>query len=106
MAAGWHFATEETIGQKLWRTVERFAGREALVVAHQRYRATYRELWDEADIAARALLANRVHKGDRIGVWAPERYEWVVMQFATPTAAMSASPNRSARRPSSMSWAS
>lgn len=96
---------EETIGRNLWRTVERFAGREALVVAHQRYRATYRELWDEADIAARALLANRVHKGDRIGVWAPERYEWVVMQFATARAGAIMVDLNSAETPTELEYA-
>ena len=74
---------EETIGENLRRTVERFSQRDALVVRHQGYRASYRELWDEVDIAARALLANGVAKGDRVGIWAPNRYEWVVMQFAT-----------------------
>ena len=33
--------------------------------------------------AARALLARGVGKGDRVGIWAPNRYEWVVTQFAT-----------------------
>jgi fatty-acyl-CoA synthase len=77
---------EETIGQNLLRAVERFGEREALVVGHQGYRATYRELWDQVDIAARALLANGVQKGDRVGIWAANRYEWVVMQFATARA--------------------
>jgi fatty-acyl-CoA synthase len=73
----------ETIGENLRRTVERFGEREALVVAHQGYRATYRELWEQVDLAARALLAHGVRKGDRVGIWAPNRYEWVVTQFAT-----------------------
>ena len=73
----------ETIGANLRRTVERFGEREALVVAHQGYRATYRELWLQVDSAARALLARGVGKGDRVGIWAPNRYEWVVTQFAT-----------------------
>ena len=73
----------ETIGENLRRTVERFGDREALVVRHQHYRATYRELWLEVDSAARALLARGVRKGDRVGIWAPNRYEWVVTQFAT-----------------------
>ena len=36
----------ETIGDNLRRTVNRFGEREALVVNHQSYRATYRQLWD------------------------------------------------------------
>jgi fatty-acyl-CoA synthase len=74
---------EETIGENLRRTVERFGEREALVVRHQGYRATYRELWEQVDVAARAFMARGVRKGDRVGIWAPNRYEWVVTQFAT-----------------------
>ena len=39
----------ETIGENLRRTVERFGDRDALVVRHQGYRATYRELWAQVD---------------------------------------------------------
>ncbi len=92
----------ETIGDNLRRMVERFGERDALVVRHQGYRATYRELWDEVDIAARALLANGVAKGDRVGIWSPNRYEWVVMQFATARSAPSWSTSTPpTRRPSS-----
>ncbi|MDP9141002.1 MAG: AMP-binding protein [Pseudomonadota bacterium] len=73
----------ETIGTNLQRTVERHADREALVVSHQNYRASYRELWDQVGRAARGLMARGVQKGDRVGIWAPNRYEWVIVQYAT-----------------------
>ncbi|MDQ3850292.1 MAG: AMP-binding protein [Actinomycetota bacterium] len=73
----------ETIGDNLRRAVERFGDREALVVRHQGYRATYRQLWEQVDLAARAFLAHGVKNGDRVGIWAPNRHEWVVTQFAT-----------------------
>jgi fatty-acyl-CoA synthase len=73
----------ETIGENLRRTVERFGDREALVVRWQGYRATYRQLWDETTTLARALIASGVQKGDRVGIWAPNRFEWVITQFAT-----------------------
>ena len=73
----------ETIGANLRRTVERSGAREALVVAHQGYRATYGELWAETGRAARGLLARGIEKGDRVGIWAPNRYEWVIAQYAT-----------------------
>jgi len=73
----------ETIGANLRRTAERFGDREALVVRHQRYRATYRELWEQVDLVARGLLARGVKTGDRVGIWAPNRFEWVVLQYAT-----------------------
>ncbi|HZM52746.1 MAG TPA: AMP-binding protein [Vicinamibacteria bacterium] len=73
----------ETIGANLRRTVERSGDREALVVVHQGYRATYRELWAETGRAARGFLARGIEKGDRVGIWAPNRYEWVIAQYAT-----------------------
>jgi fatty-acyl-CoA synthase len=73
----------ETIGQNLLRTVERFPDREALVSVPQAYRATYRQLWEQTSEVARALLARGVKRGDRVGVWAPNRFEWVVLQYAT-----------------------
>ncbi len=73
----------ETIGENLRRTVERFGDRDALVVRHQGYRATYRELWEQSGLAARGLMARGVAKGDRVGIWSPNRSEWVVLQYAT-----------------------
>jgi fatty-acyl-CoA synthase len=72
----------ETIGENLRRTVQRFGQRDALVVRHQDVRLTYQELWQVITLCARGLLAHGVQKGDRVGVWSPNRYEWVVLQFA------------------------
>jgi fatty-acyl-CoA synthase len=73
----------ETIGDNLRRTVERFPDHEALVVRSQGYRATYRGLWDAVTEVARGLLAMDIARGDRVGVWSPNRFEWVVLQYAT-----------------------
>ncbi len=73
----------ETISANLRRTVERFGDRDALVVCHQNYRTTYRQLWNDVTQAARGLVALGVEKGDRIGIWSPNRFEWVVVQYAT-----------------------
>jgi len=72
----------ETIGENLRRTVERFGECDALVVPHQGYRASYDELWEKVETAARAFIAHGVDKGDRVAIWAPNRYEWTVTQFA------------------------
>lgn len=72
----------ETIGENLRRTVERHGGREALVVPSQGYRATYRQLWDATTALAKALLRRGIERGDRVGVWSPNRFEWVVIQYA------------------------
>jgi fatty-acyl-CoA synthase len=73
----------ETIGENLRRTVERHGDSEALVVPHQKYRATYRQLWDQVSLVAGGLLGRGVRRGDRVGIWSPNRFEWVVTQYAT-----------------------
>ena len=73
----------ETIGDNLRRTVERFPQREALVVCHQQFRASYAELWELTTKTARALLTLHIQPGERVGIWATNCYEWVVLQYAT-----------------------
>ena len=73
----------ETIGENLRRTVERHGDREALVARQQGVRFSYSEFWELTTKCARGLLARGVKTGDRVGIWAPNRYEWVVVQYAT-----------------------
>jgi len=73
----------ETIGANLRRTSASFPDHPALICDSQGYRATYRELWAQTGELARALLALGVRRGDRVGIWAPNRYEWVLLQYAT-----------------------
>lgn len=72
-----------TIGAAFDHTVARFAEREALVVRHQDIRHTWRSLGEAVDHCARALLALGLEPGDRLGIWAPNRAEWCITQFAT-----------------------
>src|SRR5437660_12367009 len=83
-----HGASEKPLlGEPIFHNVRRRPARtgerEALVVAHQAYRATYRELVQQCEEVARGLIARGVKKGDRVGIWSPNRYEWVVVQYAT-----------------------
>ncbi len=73
----------QTIGDNLAATVDVHGDREALVVRHQNVRWTYRELAEHVDLLARALVAQGFVKGDRIGIWAPNCAEWVLVQYAT-----------------------
>ncbi len=73
----------ETIGENFDRAVREFPDRDALVVRHQDVHWTYRELDEAVDRAARALAGLGLAKGDRVGIWAPNCAEWVVVQFAT-----------------------
>jgi fatty-acyl-CoA synthase len=72
----------QTIGENLRLAVERFGDRDALVIRHQGFRATYCELGDLVSLAARGLITRGICTGDRVGIWAPNRFEWVVLQFA------------------------
>ena len=72
-----------TIGDMLDRTAERFPSNDALVCLHQDIRWTYKEFVDKVNEAARAFMAIGIKRGDRVGIWSPNRYEWTVTQFAT-----------------------
>jgi len=73
----------ETIGADFERTVARFADREALVDCTTARRWTWSELDVDVDQVALGLLARGIEKGDRVGIWAPNRAEWVIVQYAT-----------------------
>ena len=74
---------EDTIGANFERVVAAGPDIEALVDFASGRRWTYRELNDEIDVVARGLMALGVGKGDRVGIWAPNCPEWVMVQYAT-----------------------
>jgi fatty-acyl-CoA synthase len=73
----------ETIGHNLERTIERVPDAEALVSYHQGSRYTYAEFGQAVDRLAGGMLAAGLRRGDRVGVWGPNRAEWVLVQYAT-----------------------
>ena len=73
----------QTIGANFSSTVARFGEREALVERSSGRRWTYTELDEEVDAVALGLLALGVTTGDRVGIWAPNCAEWVLVQYAT-----------------------
>ncbi|KVN61147.1 AMP-binding protein [Burkholderia stagnalis] len=75
--------SEATIGQFLRETAERFPDRPAVVFREQRVRWTWRAFADEVDALAAGLAALGIGKGDRVGIWSPNRSEWLLTQFAT-----------------------
>jgi fatty-acyl-CoA synthase len=74
---------ELTIPQALARAVETWGDGEAAVFCAQGERRTYSQLASEVDDLALGLLRLGIAKGDRVGVWSPNRYEWLLAQFAT-----------------------
>ncbi|MET9267356.1 AMP-binding protein [Amycolatopsis sp. NPDC004079] len=73
----------DTIGDNFDRTVAAFGDRDALVDREAGTRWTYRELAAEVDTLAHGLLASGIGKGDRVGIWSPNRAEWTFLQYAT-----------------------
>ncbi|MGO4382968.1 AMP-binding protein [Specibacter sp. RAF43] len=73
----------ETIGGNFARTAARFPDREALVDTPSGRRWSYAQLDGDIDALARGLLAAGVTQGDRVGIWAPNVPEWVLIQYAT-----------------------
>ena len=74
---------EQTIGEVLTEMAQRHPDREALVSVAQGERYTYRELSEAVDAVARGLVAVGTAKGDRVGIWAPNCSEWLLVQYAT-----------------------
>ncbi|GAA2236567.1 linear/branched/unsaturated fatty acid:CoA ligase LbuL [Kitasatospora cystarginea] len=72
-----------TIAERLDQVASAFPDREALVDVPSGRRWTYRELAADVDRLARGLRAHGVAKGDRVGIWALNCPEWVLVQYAT-----------------------
>ena len=72
-----------TIGDMFDQIVAEYPDHEALIVRHQGLRYTYRQLQREVERCARGLMALGLEKGERIGIWSPNRAEWTITQLAT-----------------------
>jgi fatty-acyl-CoA synthase len=73
----------QTIGANLAATVARVPGSDAVVDVQSGRRWTYAELDSDVAAAARGLLALGIAKGERVGIWAPNCPEWIIIQYAT-----------------------
>jgi fatty-acyl-CoA synthase len=73
----------DTIGDNLDRTAARRPDGEALVEVTTGRRWTYPQLRADVDAVALGLLDAGIRTGDRVGIWAPNVAEWVLVQYAT-----------------------
>ncbi|TKB62148.1 MAG: AMP-binding protein, partial [Mesorhizobium sp.] len=64
-------------------TVGKYGTLDAAVFVEQDKRFTWEELSDTVDALAAGFLVLGLEKGDRVGIWSPNRWEWLVTQFAT-----------------------
>ncbi|HSW24372.1 MAG TPA: AMP-binding protein, partial [Burkholderiaceae bacterium] len=72
-----------TLPQQLDKTVGRHGARDAAIFEAENLRLSWYDLKSKADELAAGLLALGLRRGNRVGIWAPNRHEWVVTQFAT-----------------------
>jgi acyl-CoA synthetase (AMP-forming)/AMP-acid ligase II len=70
-----------TIPQVLDRIAVRFSGHDALVTADREF--TYSQLRDEVRRTAAAMIASGIEAGDRVAIWSPNTWHWVVACLAT-----------------------
>ena len=74
---------DATIPQHFKHIVHLYPQNEAVVCLSQQRRLTYSELDAAVDQLARGLTASGFGRGDRIGIWATNTIEWLVLQMAT-----------------------
>ena len=72
-----------TMGEMIDHIAAKYPETEAVVSVHQNIRWTYREFLERINLVARGLMGMGVEKGDRVGIWAMNHAEWIVIQFAT-----------------------
>jgi acyl-CoA synthetase (AMP-forming)/AMP-acid ligase II len=79
-------------GDERWRTIgglvrdaaTRFGPREAVVDCDTRL--SFSALAASVDQAARAVIASGIERGDRVSIWAPNSWEWIVAALGVLTA--------------------
>ncbi len=75
--------SDATVFEFLAATAARWPQRDAAVFVEQGQRFTWAGLQAEVERAAAGLAQLGVKAGDRVGIWSPNRSEWVITQFAT-----------------------
>ena len=77
-----------TVGQLLDNAARRWPEQTAAVVVEQNIRWTWRDLRDRARSLGAGLLALGLEPGDRVGMLATNRAEWLVTQYGTAYAGL------------------
>ena len=72
-----------TIPQLMADAASQYSDREAVVFCDRGTRWSWREFANKVDRLAGGFHALGLRTGDRVGIWSPNRPEWVLTQFAT-----------------------
>ena len=79
---------EKTTTEILQETARRFPGRDALIVRQEGVRLTWDALVAEVELTARGLAGLGLMPGDRVGVWASNCVEWILLHLACARAGL------------------
>ena len=71
-----------TVGQQLAETARHWPAQDAVVARHQQQRLTWSQLLKAADNVGRGLRDMGLRESDRVGLWATNCVEWVIVHFA------------------------
>jgi len=74
---------EKTIPQTLREAVHLHGSAPAAIFHESGIRWSYNDLDQVSRDMAAGLLSLGIERGDRVGIWSPNRWEWVALQFAT-----------------------
>jgi fatty-acyl-CoA synthase len=77
-----------TVDEVLRHAAAEMPGRTAVVAVHQDSSYSFAEFDREVERAARGLVACGLVPGERIGIWSPNRLEWLVTMFAAARAGL------------------
>ncbi len=90
---------KKTVGELLEEVASRFPGNEALVDLSKEVRLTYKEFLNHVNQLAKGFLKLGIKKGDHLALWSPNRWEWIVTEFAiAKTGAVLVSVDTNAQR--------
>uniref|UniRef100_A0A914HHD9 Medium-chain acyl-CoA ligase ACSF2, mitochondrial n=1 Tax=Globodera rostochiensis TaxID=31243 RepID=A0A914HHD9_GLORO len=73
----------ETIAERLRMAARKFPSREFVIFKREEIRKNYRDVLADSERLAAGLVHLGMEKGDRLGIWAPNKYEWITAQFAS-----------------------
>ena len=72
-----------TVSQALDKCAGHHGSRDAAIFAADGITLSWYDLQRRSDEVAAALLALGIRRGNRVGIWAPNRVEWLLVQFGT-----------------------
>ncbi len=71
-----------TAGDLLDEIGFKYPDNEAIVDIQKGIRLTYKKFLNEIELLAKGFLRIGLEKGDHVALWSPNRWEWIVTQFA------------------------